>query len=152
MSQEEQAVVNDCLEELEERGKSQTPRPLDNPEIFGNFNVAYTSTQRAPRQDGQRKSLLTACNRNTLPACQMREQENAPQIPWPYRQLWRQFVRLQRADASAGFVQLILAAMLYTISSKAGAWLAFWTFCGRLAFVISLTDGDGEDMWSYTWM
>lgn len=59
MSQSQQSKVNDCLEELERRGKNQIPRPLDDPNIFGNYNVAYTSTQRAATQSGQR--TLQAC-------------------------------------------------------------------------------------------
>lgn len=33
----------------------QIPRPLDNPLIFGNFNVAFSSTQRTSEQNGQRE-------------------------------------------------------------------------------------------------
>lgn len=55
LSTEKQAAINDKLGQLEELGKQQQPRPLDNPDIFGNFNVAYTSTQRAKEQNGQRK-------------------------------------------------------------------------------------------------
>lgn len=40
----------------------QSPRPLDNPLIFGNFNVAFSSTQRAPNQSGQREPDLTCCS------------------------------------------------------------------------------------------
>ena len=58
MSQQDQSSVNDCLEELERRGQTQDPRPLDNSDIFGDYNVAYTSTQRAPRQSGQRECIF----------------------------------------------------------------------------------------------
>ena len=37
----------------------QVPRPLDNPLIFGNFYVAFASTQRTAEQNTQR--MLTWC-------------------------------------------------------------------------------------------
>ena len=37
-----------------ERVLAQEPRPLLNPLIFGNYNVAYVSTAKAPKQDRQR--------------------------------------------------------------------------------------------------
>lgn len=58
LSEDEQARVDALLEELEEAGRQQQPRPLDNPLLFGNCSVAYVSTRQAPRQDGKRERLL----------------------------------------------------------------------------------------------
>lgn len=43
--------VDSCLSELERFGRDQKPRPLENPKVFGNYNVAYVSTGN--RQYGQ---------------------------------------------------------------------------------------------------
>ena len=51
----QQAAVNKLLLELEEKGRQQSPRPLDNALIFGNWNVAYTSVQNASKQQGERE-------------------------------------------------------------------------------------------------
>lgn len=61
LSKQEQSEVNDLLLELEGPGKAQQPRPLKNPDIFGNYNVAFSSTQRAPKQEGQRKITTISC-------------------------------------------------------------------------------------------
>uniref|UniRef100_A0A7S0RYJ4 Plastid lipid-associated protein/fibrillin conserved domain-containing protein n=1 Tax=Chlamydomonas leiostraca TaxID=1034604 RepID=A0A7S0RYJ4_9CHLO len=45
--------VDTLLDQLEVVGKQQDPRPLSNELLWGNYNVAYTSTRRAPRQNGQ---------------------------------------------------------------------------------------------------
>lgn len=50
ISSEKRKTVDALLEELEEIGKTQTPRPLDNPLLFGNYEVSYVSTGR--KQDG----------------------------------------------------------------------------------------------------
>ncbi|KAK9829022.1 hypothetical protein WJX72_003469 [[Myrmecia] bisecta] len=47
----EQQEVNNLLDRLEQIGRGQTPRPLENPIIFGNYNVAYVSTRKTT-QDG----------------------------------------------------------------------------------------------------
>jgi hypothetical protein len=47
--------VDSLLEQLESVGRQQQPRPLDNPLLYGNYNVAYTSTSRAQGERGQRK-------------------------------------------------------------------------------------------------
>lgn len=54
--------VDDLLDELERRGLEQQPRPIQNPLLWGNYNVAYTSTSRATEQRGQRtRTLHFAC-------------------------------------------------------------------------------------------
>ncbi|DBB12808.1 TPA: hypothetical protein ACH3X3_005573 [Trebouxia sp. C0006] len=53
LHEEEEATVNKLINQLETVGKQQEPRPLDNPLIFGNFGVAFSSTQQAPKQSGQ---------------------------------------------------------------------------------------------------
>ena len=55
LNEDEQARVDALLEELEEAGRQQQPRPLDNPLLFANCSVAYVSTRQAPRQDGKRE-------------------------------------------------------------------------------------------------
>ncbi len=50
--------VDDLLDELERRGLEQQPRPMQNPLLWGNYNVAYTSTTRATEQRGQRTHTL----------------------------------------------------------------------------------------------
>lgn len=55
LEEEEQAHIDQLLEKLESTGKEQQPRPLENPLLFGNFNVAYVSTRQAPGQDGKRE-------------------------------------------------------------------------------------------------
>ncbi|KAL3137903.1 hypothetical protein ABBQ38_005152 [Trebouxia sp. C0009 RCD-2024] len=49
----EESAVNDLIDRLEDIGHRQIPRPLDNAHIFGNFNVAFSSTQRTSEQNGQ---------------------------------------------------------------------------------------------------
>lgn len=55
MSQQQKEVVDATLEQLEAVGSQQQPRPLDNPSLYGNYNVAYTSTSRAQSEQGQRE-------------------------------------------------------------------------------------------------
>jgi len=50
ISPEKREVVHAMLEELEEIGKTQMPRPLDDPLLFGNCEVSYAATGR--KQDG----------------------------------------------------------------------------------------------------
>ena len=82
LREEEEATVNKLINQLEAVGKQQVraavpvalasfdpqvircyamqePRPLDNSLIFGNFGVAFSSTQQAPKQSGQRESHIT---------------------------------------------------------------------------------------------
>ena len=59
MKDEDREAVDSCLERLELLGSRQQPRPLANPLLWGNYDVAYTSTGRAPSQRGQRKSHHT---------------------------------------------------------------------------------------------
>jgi hypothetical protein len=47
--------VDALLDQLEQVGAGQQPRPLQNPLLWGNYNVAYTSTARAPSERGQRE-------------------------------------------------------------------------------------------------
>lgn len=47
-------------------GATQQPRPLQSPLLWGNYNVAYTSTSRSvdqqgQREDGRRDSLFVCC-------------------------------------------------------------------------------------------
>ncbi|KAG2491387.1 hypothetical protein HYH03_010178 [Edaphochlamys debaryana] len=44
ISPEKRAEVDELLEQLEQIGAAQQPRPLDNPLLWGNYNVAYTSS------------------------------------------------------------------------------------------------------------
>ncbi|KAK9812520.1 hypothetical protein WJX73_005534 [Symbiochloris irregularis] len=52
LSLDDQKDVNGKLEQLSEIGERQSPRPLDNSNLWGNFNVAYTSVLNStqPRQ------------------------------------------------------------------------------------------------------
>lgn len=56
MTAEQRIEVDALLDQLETIGSAQQPRPLDNPLLFGNYNVAYTSTARAPTERSQRES------------------------------------------------------------------------------------------------
>lgn len=56
MQQQQRQQVDSLLEQLESVGSKQQPRPLDNPLLYGNYNVAYTSTSRAQSERGQRES------------------------------------------------------------------------------------------------
>jgi hypothetical protein len=47
--------VDALLDKLEQVGAGQQPRPLQNSLLWGNYNVAYTSTARAPSERGQRE-------------------------------------------------------------------------------------------------
>ena len=57
MSQQQREQVDGLLEQLESAGTQQQPRPLDNPLLYGNYDVAYTSTSRAQSERGQRECL-----------------------------------------------------------------------------------------------
>lgn len=58
LSVEDQKEVNDKLQQLSCIGDRQSPRPIDNSNLFGNFNVAYTSVLDST-QPRQRKLGLT---------------------------------------------------------------------------------------------
>ncbi|GLC43911.1 hypothetical protein PLESTB_000922200 [Pleodorina starrii] len=47
ISRETRTRVDSLLDRLEELGGAQQPRPLDNPLLWGNYNVAYTSVGRS---------------------------------------------------------------------------------------------------------
>jgi len=53
ISDEKRAKVDTLLEELEVVGKTQTPRPLDNPLIWGNYEVSYVSSGAGQQSRGQ---------------------------------------------------------------------------------------------------
>lgn len=54
MPDADREAVDALLEQLEAAGQRQTPRPLaDNPLLWGNYCVAYTSTSRAQSERGQ---------------------------------------------------------------------------------------------------
>ena len=55
MPQERREQVDGLLSQLEAVGSQQQPRPLDNPLLYGNYNVAYTSTSKAQGERGQRE-------------------------------------------------------------------------------------------------
>lgn len=57
MSDHAKCQVDELLDQLKAIGKQQQPRPLSNPLLWGNYNVAYTSTGRAQSERGQRKQL-----------------------------------------------------------------------------------------------
>jgi hypothetical protein len=59
MSQETRGAVDGLLDVLENAGELQQPRPLQSPLLFGNYNVAYTSSARSSDR-GQRES--TSCS------------------------------------------------------------------------------------------
>lgn len=61
MSQQQKEAVDATLEQLEAVGSQQQPRPLDNPSLYGNYNVAYTSTSRAQSERGQREQTPQQC-------------------------------------------------------------------------------------------
>lgn len=60
MNKAEMETVDLMLDALEQQGAQQEPRPLGNELLWGNYNVAYTSTSRAMNQRGNRE-LLQAC-------------------------------------------------------------------------------------------
>lgn len=62
MTGEQRDQVDGLLDQLAAIGSRQQPRPLDNPLLWGNYEVAYTSTQQAPSERGQREHLV-------LPGC-----------------------------------------------------------------------------------
>eukprot|EP00195_Chlamydomonas_chlamydogama_P009774 CAMPEP_0202902494 /NCGR_PEP_ID=MMETSP1392-20130828/16886_1 /ASSEMBLY_ACC=CAM_ASM_000868 /TAXON_ID=225041 /ORGANISM="Chlamydomonas chlamydogama, Strain SAG 11-48b" /LENGTH=213 /DNA_ID=CAMNT_0049589267 /DNA_START=322 /DNA_END=959 /DNA_ORIENTATION=+ len=51
MVEEDRAHVDTLLDKLEEVGRG--CRPLEDPRLFGNYSVVYTSTRRAPSERGQ---------------------------------------------------------------------------------------------------
>jgi hypothetical protein len=53
MQLEQKQEVDALISQLETAGRSQQPRPLQNPLLFGNYNVAYTSS--GDDQRGQRE-------------------------------------------------------------------------------------------------
>jgi hypothetical protein len=53
MQPEQKREVDALISQLETAGCSQQPRPLQNPLLFGNYNVAYTSS--GDDQRGQRE-------------------------------------------------------------------------------------------------
>lgn len=55
MNAQQREEVDKLLDQLEAIGSTQQPRPLENPLLFGNYDVAYTSTARAPTERGQRE-------------------------------------------------------------------------------------------------
>lgn len=63
LDDDEKERLDALIEDVEESKPPGSQRPLDDPQIFGNWQVAYTSTRKAPRQDGQREHLghLTLC-------------------------------------------------------------------------------------------
>jgi hypothetical protein len=66
MSSQQREQVDALLEELEQRGRTQQPRPLDaNPLLWGNYEVAYTSTSKTQGERGQRALLVVrgGCHR-----------------------------------------------------------------------------------------
>lgn len=53
LNDDEKERLDALIEDVEESKPPGSQRPLDNPQIFGNWQVAYTSTRKAPRQEGQ---------------------------------------------------------------------------------------------------
>jgi hypothetical protein len=53
MQPQQKREVDALISQLEAAGRSQQPRPLQNPLLFGNYNVAYTSS--GDDQRGQRE-------------------------------------------------------------------------------------------------
>ncbi|PNH04276.1 putative plastid-lipid-associated protein 8, chloroplastic, partial [Tetrabaena socialis] len=52
MSPERRSAVDSLLERLEAAGAAQQPRPIENPLLWGNYNVAYTSVGKS-QENGQ---------------------------------------------------------------------------------------------------
>lgn len=50
LAESEKAEIDVMLERLEVIGDAQQPRPMSNPLLFGNCNVAYTSVRRGGGQ------------------------------------------------------------------------------------------------------
>ena len=62
VDEEEQERLDALIDEVEQSPPPGSSRPLENPLIFGNYQVSYVSTRRAPRQEGQRTSSKPTCN------------------------------------------------------------------------------------------
>lgn len=56
--------VDGLLDQLEREGASQQPRPLQDPLLYGNYNVAYTSSARSSDRGQRERSAL-----QLLPHC-----------------------------------------------------------------------------------
>jgi hypothetical protein len=61
MQPEQKREVDALIQQLEEAGRSQRPRPLQNPLLFGNYNVAYTSSGEDQRGQRECSSALSSC-------------------------------------------------------------------------------------------
>jgi hypothetical protein len=62
MQLEQKREVDALISQLEAAGCSQQPRPLQNPLLFGNYNVAYTSSgddQRGQRECSRRAAVVS---------------------------------------------------------------------------------------------
>lgn len=69
LDEDEQLRLDALIEDIEESRPPGSERPLENPLIFGNYQVAYVSTRKAPRQEGQRElHKLAQCIKLTLRA------------------------------------------------------------------------------------
>lgn len=55
LDEDEKDRIDALIEDVEESRPPGSERPLENPLIFGNFQVAYVSTRKAPKQEGQRE-------------------------------------------------------------------------------------------------
>lgn len=60
LEEDEQKRIDALIEDVEQSRPLGSERPLENPLIFGNYQVAYVSTRKAPRQEGQRELLKLA--------------------------------------------------------------------------------------------
>lgn len=56
VDEEEQEKLDALIDDVEQSPPPGSSRPIENPLIFGNYQVSYVSTRRAPRQEGQRTS------------------------------------------------------------------------------------------------
>lgn len=58
---EQKREVDALISQLEAAGRSQQPRPMQNPLLFGNYNVAYTSSGDDQRGQRERSTALSSC-------------------------------------------------------------------------------------------
>jgi hypothetical protein len=54
--EDKQEQLDALIDDVERSPPPGSSRPIENPLIFGNYQVSYVSTRRAPRQEGQRTS------------------------------------------------------------------------------------------------
>ena len=61
MQPEQKREVDALISQLEAAGRSQQRRPMQNPLLFGNYNVAYTSSGDDQRGQRESSTALNSC-------------------------------------------------------------------------------------------